>query len=79
MFNIFNKTIYITCEIIYKSDSTKECINDNWVIRKNYWIPYHFRSYNLNYKQIDNYRLSVGIILLGPGMGFLLLFFFSIS
>jgi hypothetical protein len=55
-------------DLILKSESTKECIKDNWTIRKDYWIPYHFRSHNLNYKQIDNYRLSVAIILLGPGI-----------
>lgn len=49
-----------------KLDAIKDCIRDNWELRKSYWEIYHFKDTHAIYKQIDSYRLSVAIVLFGP-------------
>jgi hypothetical protein len=48
-----------------RTQAIKECINENWNLRKDYWIPYHFEAFTEKYMPIDLHRLSIGIILLG--------------
>lgn len=51
------------------NDSLKNCINENWTIRKSFWAPYHFRHFNRNrkFKKINLIKLNVAILLLGGG------------
>ncbi|CAF0909978.1 unnamed protein product [Brachionus calyciflorus] len=53
-----------------KIDSIKECINENWLLRKNYWIPYHFTSFTCIYEEINQNRFSIGLMLMGPSHNF---------
>lgn len=51
------------------NESLKKCINENWAIRKSFWIPYHFKHFNRNkkFKKINLIKLNVAILLLGGG------------
>jgi hypothetical protein len=50
-------------------DVVKNCINENWSIRKSYWPAYHFRHVNTNrrFKKINLIKLNVAILFLGEG------------
>lgn len=46
----------------------RECINENWLIRSNYWKSYHFRQINTsrNFDLINKIKLNVAIVFFGP-------------
>lgn len=64
----FNQLIMNTI----KDDSIKECINENWNVRKSYWIPYHFNQRNINkkIKDVNLLKLNIAILLLGKAHKF---------
>ncbi|RMZ94177.1 TATA box-binding -associated factor RNA polymerase I subunit A [Brachionus plicatilis] len=49
-----------------KIDAIRDCILENWNLRKHYWIPYHFKLFSKIYENIDIYRFSIAIMLMGP-------------
>jgi len=63
------KELLITSE---RSDGFKECIKDNWMLRKKFWIPYHFKRINNNkkFKKVNLIKLEVAIIFMGPANDF---------
>lgn len=72
--------LLITADEIH---SIKECINENWMIRKNYWIQYHFSHLNFNkkFKKVNLLKLNVAILLLGKENKFVeeIVKFYSLS
>ena len=63
--SIFNSNNYFRA----MNSLLKNCINENWTIRKSFWTPYHFRFFNKNrkFKKINLIKLNVAILLLGEG------------
>jgi hypothetical protein len=62
-------------ELLILSDrdiALKECINENWSIRKSYWIPYHFNRVNTskNFELVNLVKLEIAILFLGFGKFF---------
>lgn len=63
----FSQLLFFTLPDRTMNDSLKNCINENWTIRKSFWAPYHFRHFNRNrkFKKINLIKLNVAILLLG--------------
>ena len=56
--------------LLLRSELVRECINENWLIRSNYWKSYHFKQINTsrNFDLINKIKLNVAIILFGPSL-----------
>lgn len=50
---------------IEKTNELKECINENWNIRKSFWPSYHF--YGFKNTELHINKAIVGACLMGPG------------
>lgn len=48
-----------------KSDLIKNCIMENWIIRKRYWMAYHFDSKGKKNQSICLLKFNIAILLLG--------------